>query len=211
MKFWKRLRRANPEQQAVEFEASLVADRPEMVAALREKFLEYQTPIAAECMDRVTSGGAILDERRAEWVAMLATCMTLSAPSDEEQWYQLSDREREIAAVIAQNMIDEDQWRPIIAEALWWLGQVVATNGWNPSTNRTSTEATQASIRYLERADKLQEDPRYYGTLANTCMAAKDFRSRLCSSHYGICARDGDRAAKRYRTSMQRERQCITG
>ena len=73
-------------------------------------------------------------------------------------------------------MIDEEQWRPVIAEALWWLGQLAATQGWNPSTNATSAEAIEASIRYLERANKLQEDPRYYGTLANTYMAARDFQ-----------------------------------
>lgn len=46
----------------------------------------------------------------------------------------------------------------------------------NPITNRTSSEAIEASIRYLERANKLREDTRYYGTLANTYMAAKDFQ-----------------------------------
>jgi tetratricopeptide (TPR) repeat protein len=48
--------------------------------------------------------------------------------------------------------------------------------GWNPNTNTTSAEGIEASVRYLERANKLQEDPRYYGTLANTYMAAKDFQ-----------------------------------
>jgi tetratricopeptide (TPR) repeat protein len=176
MKFWKRLWGAKPEEQVLEYETSLVTHHPEMLAVLREKFVEHKAPIALECMDRVISGGAIPDERRAEWVALLAADMTLSALSDEEQWVQLSEHERVIAADIAQDMIDEDQWRPIIAETLWWLGQLAVAQGWNASTDRTSVEAIEAAIRYLERATKLQEDPRYYGTLANTYMAAKDFQ-----------------------------------
>ena len=69
MKFWKRLREA---KQNHECEASLPARHPETVAALREKALEHQTPIGVECMDRVISGGAVPDETRAGWVAMLA-------------------------------------------------------------------------------------------------------------------------------------------
>jgi len=166
----------NAEQQVIGIQANLATHQPEMLATLREKVLEHQAPIGVECMDRVISGGEIPDERRAAWVAMLAMYMTLSAPSDEEQWHQLSERERAIAAEIAQDMIDEDQWRPVIAETLWWLGQLVAGTGWNPSTNTTSAREIEASVRYLERANKLQEDPRYYATLANTYMAAKDFQ-----------------------------------
>jgi hypothetical protein len=113
MKFWKRLWGMNTEQQIHEFEANLATHQPEMLAALKEKVLEHQTPIGFECIERVINGGEIPDERRAEWVGMLAMYMTLSAPSDEEQWHQLSERERGIAADIAQDMIDEEQWRPI--------------------------------------------------------------------------------------------------
>jgi tetratricopeptide (TPR) repeat protein len=181
MNFWKRLWEA---KQIHEFESGLVSRLPEMVAALREKVLEHQMPIGVECIERVISGGAVPDETRAEWVGMLAMYMTLSAPSDEEQWYQLSERERAIAADIAQHMIDEERWRPIIAETLWWLGQLVATQGWNPNTDTISAEGLEASIRYLDRANKLQEDPRYYATLANTYMAAKDYqRAYELASH----------------------------
>ncbi len=50
-------------------------------------------------------------------------------------------------------------------------------DGLGPSyAHNICAKKIQASVRYLERANKLQEDPRYYATLANTYMAAKDFK-----------------------------------
>ena len=166
MKFWKRLLgRQTDDERAQDAFAAILKRQKAVTDTLYERYWQSKRPVLHECLKRVTEDFGVQGKRAEELAAIAGNIAGAETYGTEESLAEFSPRERTVVDTVAENVVTDPEWLPVVAETAWWLAQFILNRDYVQETKTLPEETLAYSVRLLSRAVDLRPgESRFCGT-----------------------------------------------